>query len=71
MGDDIECFEYTDTPILFGSGCVISVVSCILCVIFFGSGWSCSYSSDGSPGGGCCTVCSHLAPAEVGLSLQC
>ena len=30
VGDDIECFEYTDTPILFGSGCVISVVSCIL-----------------------------------------
>ena len=35
---------------------------------YFGSGRSCSYSSVSPPGGGCCTVCSHLAPAEVSLS---
>ena len=44
---------------------MISVVPCILYVIYFGSGRSCSYSSVGPPGGGSCTVCSHLAPVEV------
>ena len=34
------------------------------------SGGSCSYSSVGPSGGGWCTVCSHLAPAEVSSSLQ-
>ena len=53
------------TNVQFGSGCVISVVSCILYVIYFGSGGSCSYSSGGPPGGDWCAVCSHLAPAEV------
>ena len=38
--------------------------------IYFSSGRSCSYSSVGSPGGGWCTVCSHLALAEVNFSLQ-
>ena len=37
--------------------------------IYFSSGGSCSYSSVGSPGGGGCTVCSHLAPAEVSFTL--
>ena len=36
--------------------------------ICLGSGWSCSYSSVGSPGGGCCTVCSHLALEEVSIA---
>ena len=35
------------------------------CIIYFNSGRSCSYSSVGPPGDGCCTVCSHLAPVEV------
>ena len=38
--------------------------------IHFSSGGSHSFSSVGSPGGGWCTVCSHLAPAEVNFSLQ-
>ena len=37
--------------------------------IYFSSGRSCSYSRVGPPGGGCCTVCSHPAPAEVSFSL--
>ena len=47
---------------------VISAVPCILYII--GSGRNCSYSSSGPPGGGCCTVCSHLAPVEVNFSLR-
>ena len=38
--------------------------------IYFSSSRSYSYSSGGPPGGGCCTVCSHLAPAEVSSSLS-
>ena len=38
--------------------------------IHFSSGGSYSYSSVGSPGSGCCTVCSHLVPAEVSFSFQ-
>ena len=38
--------------------------------IYFSSSRSCSYSSGGPPGGGCCTVCIHLAPAEVSSSLS-
>ena len=49
---------------------MISVVSCILYVKYFGSVGSCSYSSVSPPGGGCCTVCSDLAPAEVSSRLQ-
>ena len=38
--------------------------------IYFSSSRSCSYSSGCPPGGGCCTVCSHLAPAEVSSILS-
>ena len=51
-------------------GRLISVLLCTLYVIYFGSGGSCSYSSVCPPGGGCCTVSSHLASAEVIFSLQ-
>ena len=37
--------------------------------IYLSSGRSCSYRSVGSPVGGCCTVCSHLASAKVRVSL--
>ena len=36
--------------------------------IYFSSYGSCSYSSVGPPGGGCCTVCSHLALEEVSIA---
>ena len=49
-------------------GRLISVLLCILYVIYFGSGGSCSYSSVGPPVGSCCTVSSHLASAEVNFS---
>ena len=37
--------------------------------IYSGGGGSCSCRSVGSPGGGWCTVCSHLAPVKVISSL--
>ena len=46
-----------------------AIVSCILYVIYFCSDRSCSYSSVVPPGGGFCTVRSHLAPAEVSFRL--
>ena len=60
-----ESTSYTDTKILFDR--LLSVVLYTY-MIYFGSGGSCSYSSVDPPGGGCCTVCSHLVPAEVSLS---
>ena len=68
--DSVECFDDRGTPIsirsLVVAVCMISVVS----EIYFGSDRSCSCSSVGPPGGGWCTVCSHLAPAEVSSRLQ-
>ena len=69
----IRCFVYCMPIQSRVLNFILRHSTCLTCsthsvYIYFSSGRSCSYSSVGPPGSGCCTVCSYLAPAKVSLS---